>query len=373
MRVLNIIPNTNLAGTEQASLRFMTGLQKHGYVFSVLSLTSAGPMKEIFEQHGIATDALEYKGKGGWKSYAPLKKKLSELIDTFKPDIIIQTSHHLLTTLILSSYKIPKILAVHHHHQGVKPAWQWKIIYKICNSRFAAITFPSDFIRDEAMSLAPFIAEKSYTVRNPLPTKEPITKERKQHARAALGIPQDALVIGNSSQLIKRKRLDVFLDVAKKISTQHANVHFLVAGDGEERQQLEKLAQDLGVAGRITWLGWQRDLAPFYHSLDFMLFNSDWDAFPTTPLEAMAYGVPVVASAVNSGLKEVISNGKYGYLILNHDTDKLAGYLLDAFKGKVPNTGLAGREHVQEMCHFDHCVEQLKKVIEGSANLQAVP
>lgn len=364
MRVLNIIPNTNLAGTEQASLRFMTGLLKDGYSFRVLSLNKAGMMKEIFESHGIVTYDMNYRGKGGWKSYNTLKKKLDNIITSFKPDLIIQTSHNLLTTIALSSYEIPKVLAVHFHHTGIKSSWQWKWIYRLCNRQFERITFPSDFIREEAILLAPFIDKKSHTIRNPLPPNDPVSREEKIAARNKLSIPVDALVIGNSSQLIKRKRLDVFLETGKKILKNNENAYLVIAGDGEEKNNLEKLATDLDIASKVIWLGWQRDLTPFYHSLDFLLFNSDWDAFPTTPLEAMSYGIPVVASAVNSGLNEAISHEKYGHIISKHDPDNLASYIVKVFNKELPNTGLAGRDRIMSLCNYDLCIASFKSLIE---------
>ena len=99
------------------------------------------------------------------------------------------------------------------------------------------------------------------------------------------------------------------------------NAEFVIAGDGVERAALERLAGELGVASRIHWLGWQTDLTDFYHSIDVLEFNSDWDAMGLTCLEAASHAVPVVASVLNGGLSEVLgSENVFG----RHDFDALA-------------------------------------------------
>src|SRR5439155_3615739 len=66
------------------------------------------------------------------------------------------------------------------------------------------------------------------------------------------------------------------------------------------------LAQELAIAERVRWLGWQSSLTAFYRSLDLMVFNTDWDALGRAPLEAIGAGVPVVVSAVHSGSQSVL-------------------------------------------------------------------
>ena len=98
----------------------------------------------------------------------------------------------------------------------------------------------------------------------------------------------------------------MFLRTAQLISRQVPHALFLIAGDGEERAKLEALAGELQIAERVKWLGWQKGLTQFYQCLDVMLFNSDWDAVGLAPLEAINYGVPLVASVQQGGLREIL-------------------------------------------------------------------
>jgi glycosyltransferase involved in cell wall biosynthesis len=163
----------------------------------------------------------------------------------------------------------------------------------------------------------------------------PQTPDGKRAARELLGLPVDAHLVGNAGWLIPRKRFDVFLNVAAELSNKFENIHFLIAGDGPEKESLAQLTARLGLADRVIFMGWQADLALFYEALDVLLFNSDFDAFPTTPAEAMNHGVPVVGSSHYGGLGEILTV-QTGWMHKTHDINALASSVIDAINH--PNT-----------------------------------
>lgn len=167
-------------------------------------------------------------------------------------------------------------------------------------------------------------------------------------ARAHFNLPGDAKVVGNAGWLIPRKRWDIFLQVAARVVAENPKVFFLIAGDGPERANLEELADSLGISDRIRWLGWQKDLSQFYPALDVLLFNADWDAMPRTPLEAMAFAVPVVCSVLHGGTREMISDDSVGICLPEHDIEKLARHVLILLADEVAarRIGMAARERI---------------------------
>jgi glycosyltransferase involved in cell wall biosynthesis len=175
-------------------------------------------------------------------------------------------------------------------------------------------------------------------------------------------------IIGNAGWLIPRKRFDVFLQVAAKVLLSLPEALFLIAGDGEERARLEALADQLQIRERVKWLGWQQDLTPFFHSLDVMLFNSDWDAMGLSPLEAMGYGVPLVASVLQGGLKEIITSDEYGYLIATHDVDALAARIVFLLQNphEARRVALAGRERMTQVSSPSELTAQVEALLFGS-------
>jgi len=360
MKIINIIQGTDLGGMEKASFRLMLGLKESGHSLEVLSLNPIGSLGSLLEKHSISVKGLPYLGKGGWRSFLLLKRELNGV----QADALIMTGHHLLSMIAMGDLCAGRrILAIHFHHSGVKPDWQWRLIYRIACERFQAITFPSDFVRKEAEAFYRPVKSLSHTVRNPLSIPPLSGAENRRKARRALGLPEDALVIGNAGWLIPRKRFDVFLQVARKVAEDMPNTLFLIAGDGEERLRLEALAKQMNVADRVKWLGWQKDLTLFFQCLDVMLFNSDWDAMGLSPLEAMSHAVPLVASVQQGGLKEIIDKEDYGFLIPTHDVDLLAGKTIYFLKNphEARKVALAGRHRVETVSN----IEQHAKIIES--------
>jgi glycosyltransferase involved in cell wall biosynthesis len=298
----------------------MLQLKKSGHSCEVVSLNRVGALGELLKEVDIKVTGIDYKGIGGWRSYCHLRKVLKDI----DADTLIMTGHHLLSMFALGNLcKGKRILAIHFHHSGVKPNWIWKIIYKIAMNKFNAITFPSEFILNEAEEILPAIKTKSHKISNPIKYRTIVTENEKSQARLSLGLPDNAIVVGNAGWLIERKRYDIFFTVAREIIKKFPSAIFIVAGDGPLNTSLRDLVINYGLNDNVVFMGWLKDMDLFYKSLDILLFNSDWDAVGLTPLEAMSYGVPVVASVKNGGLKEIISDERFGYLFDDHNIDLL--------------------------------------------------
>jgi len=348
MRILNIIQCANLGGMEKANLELLSGLKARGHEIELLSLNPIGGLKPLLEERAIPAEGLAYRGRGGWRSLPQLRRHLAKV----RSDALIMTGHNLLAMLVLGELcEKRRLLMIHFHHSGVKPAWQWRLIYRAAVARFAAVAFPSDFIRREAEALYPPVARISHTVGYSIDLPRlPSAAERVQ-ARRDLGLPLQARIVGNCGWLIPRKRFDVFLRVARVIAGGDPGALFVIAGDGSEAGQLRSLARELRIAERVRWLGWQSDLTAFYRSLDLMVFNTDWDAFPRAPLEALGAGVPVVASALNSGLSEMLDAQTYGLVFAQHDVPRLAQAALDVLNNQAKGEQLVrnARKRIAEV------------------------
>jgi glycosyltransferase involved in cell wall biosynthesis len=325
MRVCNIIQCANLGGMEQSSLVLLKDLKARGHEVELLSLQPLGGIASLLSHHSIPAEGLAYRGMGGWRSVWNFRRRIRRM----HCDALIMTGHNLLASEALGDFCANRrILSIHFHHAGVKPLWQWRLIYRSALAKFSAIIFPSDFIREEAEAIYPAIRGASHTVGCPIDLSTPPTFAERMQARHALGLPQHARIVGNAGWLIRRKRFDVFLKVARNVASASPDTIFVVAGDGPEADAMRSLSAELGIADRVRWLGWQEDLRLFYHSLDLLLFNSDWDAMGRTPLEALAFGVPVVASILQGGLLEILNRESYGPIFTTHDVDEMTNATL---------------------------------------------
>ena len=135
----------------------------------------------------------------------------------------------------------------------------------------------------------------------------PATADQRKRARLDLGIPSEGFVIGGVGRLVPQKNFMLFLEVVAEVVRAHPSVYFVIAGTGPLEQLLRAKATTLGIAEYVRFLGHVNNRVGLYHALDALMMTSDFEGTPMTLLEAMACGLPVVASAVD-GVAEVCTS-----------------------------------------------------------------
>jgi len=150
--------------------------------------------------------------------------------------------------------------------------------------------------------------------------------------------------IGFISNLVDRKRPDWLVRAAGKLAREGLNIKVLLAGNdftgGAKAKELQELAQREGIAGRYNYIGPRSDVPDVLRSLDILVLPSERDkeAFPRIVVEAMACGVPVVATEV-AGVPEAVVTGETGSLV---DPDDFDGFV-DALRVLVEDAELRQR------------------------------
>ena len=118
-------------------------------------------------------------------------------------------------------------------------------------------------------------------------------------AKTALGLPADCVLLGAVGRLVPIKRHDLLIHAfAQLVREGGADWRLFLAGGGPEREGLESLTVRLSVHDRVSWMGWQEDVAPLLEAADVLVQSSDDEGTPVSVMEAVAAGVPVVATAV---------------------------------------------------------------------------
>ncbi len=141
--------------------------------------------------------------------------------------------------------------------------------------------------------------------------------------RAAWGIPLDAQVIGTVTRLSPQKAPLDFVRAAGRIAQSHPQSWFMMVGDGPLRGDVEALAIELGIADRLVLTGLRRDVPELMAAFDLFTLSSLWEGLPRVLPQAMATGLPIVATACD-GSAEAISDGGNGFLVPPGNPDLLA-------------------------------------------------
>ncbi len=151
-------------------------------------------------------------------------------------------------------------------------------------------------------------------------------------ARQSLHLPDRRLVVGMLGRLDRQKGQDDFLQAASRVITQHRRAIFLIMGDETrnepgERNRLEGMIRDLGLAGAVRMLPGTEDVRPFLASLDLFVMPSHAETYGLVLIEAMAMGLPVIATNAG-GVPEIVRDGIDGLLVPPRDPDALAAAIL---------------------------------------------
>lgn len=144
------------------------------------------------------------------------------------------------------------------------------------------------------------------------------TPEEKQEVRGAFKLNDDDIFAISVAQLIKRKNHMVLIQAVEKLHNPH--FHLFICGDGVQEAELKTKAKELGIEHQIHFLGFRKDVYKISSAADLFLFASLQEGLPVAIMEAMACGLPIVASKVR-GNYDLIDQGKGGYLVAPMDVD----------------------------------------------------
>jgi glycosyltransferase involved in cell wall biosynthesis len=178
-------------------------------------------------------------------------------------------------------------------------------------------------------------------------------------------LPYGEHMIFACRQLFPRKGIRFLLEAAAQLKPQFPDLKVVLAGDGFERPELVRLADQLGISADVTFLGWvpNTDLPPYYRAAAVSVIPSLEEGFGIPAAEAMGCEVPVVASDAG-GLPEVVENGVTGLVVPRGDADALAraiqALLNDPERRRV--MGQAGRARALRLFDWDRSAEQFEQI-----------
>jgi glycosyltransferase involved in cell wall biosynthesis len=156
--------------------------------------------------------------------------------------------------------------------------------------------------------------------------------------RAEFGLAPQTTVVGSIARLSKAKNLPLLLNAAKRLIDARLDVSFVVVGDGPERDSLERTARGLGIASRVHFAGWRDDIPEMLAAFDIFGLSSLTEGLPKAALEAMASGIPIVATDVG-GMSQLVRHGETGLLVPAGDLDQLT----EAIRSLIRNPDQAQR------------------------------
>ena len=342
-KILYVITKSNWGGAQKYVFDLAKYAQNKGF-FSLVAIGGDGELKERLDEEKIKN----YKIKNLNRDISLFKEissffNLLQIYRKESPDVIHLNSSKIggLGSLAgrvyaLSSRKKVKIIFTAHgwyFNEKINPLKKmvtWFLSYLTTIFCHKIITLSEKEFK-QALQF-PFVSKKKvYLIRNGI--KE-INFFDRQVAREKLGLKEDKFYLVSIAELHKNKGLDVLLKAVAGAKTD-----LIIIGDGEEKDNLEKLIEKLDIKKQVKMLGWLPEASRYLKAFDVFVLSSRKEGLPFVLLEAGLAGLPCILSSIGA-IPEIIEGGKEALLVTPEKVDGLTNSINSLIKNSQTRESL---------------------------------
>jgi glycosyltransferase involved in cell wall biosynthesis len=367
MHILLLHSSSDLYGASKIFLQTAQILKAQGYTCHVV-VSANGPLVDKLKQDNIQVTVINL-GIIRRKYFTPLGilnrinkwSKANDLLNKYIKQNGIELVYANTTAVLLGAYIAHKnkIKHVWHVHEIIeKPKFLFLAIQWIMKRYTATIICVSKSVQNHWSKNAPSLLSKMQVIYNGI---GPVEKSVEANFRTQFKIPEESIVIGMAGRVHYWKGQQYLLQIAKQLlnrSTKNnptASLYFIITGDafpGYEYlvDEIQNFIKNNQLGDRIFYTGFEYDMDKFYSSIDILILPSQLpDPLPTVVLEAMQYGIPVVATA-QGGALEMIAENETGIFIPMDDVTMAVAQIQDLIqKEKHLLMGIAAKQRVQNL------------------------
>jgi len=329
MIVLHVVAPAEVGGLERVVQMLGTGLLGLGHAVHVVSVVTdpggAEPFLGPLSEAGVATHQIVVSAR----SYARERAAIAALCERLRPDAVHTHGYRpdLIDAGVARQFGIPVITTAHGFTGGTWRNRVYEYLQRRAFRRFDAVVAVSRPLSDR-LARAGVPRSRIHIVPNAWRRMAPALD--RDTARHALGIPREDFVVGWVGRLSAEKGPDVLLEALPHLNDVPLTVSMIGVGDAVQQLALQARAGELGVADRIRWHGVVRDAERVYAAFDACVLSSRTEGTPVVLFEAMAAGVPVVATTVG-GVPDVVSVEE-AVLVRSEDPLALASGIRDVYE-----------------------------------------
>ncbi len=316
-----------VGGAENVLLNLLTGLSPDRFETKVFLLRDLGPVGEELARDGIV---CEY-GLQARRGDPTVLLRFVPRLRTFSADILFSLDHHnaLFWGGIASILAgVPRRVIASHSTGRMETRRSFTATDRMLMSRTESVVALSGTHAEYLRGVEGIDPEKIVIIENGIDTNryKHVDRGAIESLRSELGIAETVRVVSMVAALRPEKAHEALLDAAAALTGRRPdlNLKFLVIGEGPRRDALEAIREALGLTQQVLFLGRRHDIPELLHLSHVLVLPSHpaVETLPLAVLEAMAAGVPVVASAVGS-VPDIIEDGWNGKLIAPADADGL--------------------------------------------------
>ncbi len=321
-RILHTIDTTGPGGAETVFIELATRLMGPSDE-NIVAITGPGWVDDELRRRGAHVHLLSESGSFDVRYLYGLVR----LIRRYRIDLV---QSHLLGSGVYCSLAgmICRVPVVSTFHGSVDfGSSEKKLALKVfaLNRGSSRCVFVSDSLRKEVVARCRVSRRKAITIHNGIDAAV-FTPNRNCALRQELGLADDAIIVGAVGNVRPSKDYDTFLRAAALVRADSPRYQFIIVGEASNglAERLLRLRRDLGLDDAVHFIGFRQDIAALLNSLDVFILSSISEGFSLATVQAMACGVPVVATR-SGGPEEIISDGVNGILVDIRSETQLAG------------------------------------------------
>lgn len=346
LHVVHVLHSLDVGGTENGVVNLMTALDE-GFRHTVIAMTSVGRTAARLPA-GVTTIAL---GKRVGIDLHALTR-LAALLRRLKPDIVHSRNWGAFDAVLAGRLAGAPVIVHGEHGREASDPWGlngWRNRLRRCSAplvnRFVTVSCD---LRRWLVETVGIPATKVETIHNGVDVNR-FSEEARDAGRRALGLPPGVTVIGTVGRLDPVKDQLGLIEAFARLDHRGRTLALVIVGEGPCRTSLETRAQQPDVAGRVHLFGERSDVPLLLKGVDIFALPSIAEGISNTVLEAMATGLPVVATRTG-GNPEVVEDGVTGALVPVGDRQALAraleAYVADPYL--MTTHGKAGRQRATQ-------------------------
>jgi glycosyltransferase involved in cell wall biosynthesis len=378
IRVLRVIARLNMGGPAIHVANLAAGLEPRGYHTTLVAGSLAhgeDSMAFLADRLGVSVVAVpEMEREVSPLNDARSIRHLAELIREVRPHVLHTHTAKAgaiarAAALLVGDARPPIVAHTFHGHVlkgyfGPARTAFFRQVESLLAAASDVLVAVSPEVRDELVELGVAPRRKFAVIHLGIPLAERLGGPAAGlDLRHAYGIPAEAFVIGWVGRMTGVKDTDAVLRIAAEVRDRGVDAALCMVGDGPEREQLEQLARDLGIARHVYFVGYQADVSPYYELFDAFVLPSVNEGTPVSAIEALASGTPVVANRVG-GVPDVVRDGVDGFLVEAGDVEGAAGRLVElardpALGGRL---GAAGKARVISRYAVERLVDDVDRL-----------
>jgi len=296
------------------------------YDVSLVSLRKKDTSEDTLEDLGVRVDYL-HRSKFDPATYPDLLK----LLDRKKADLVHLHGYGATTFGRLVAARRGWPVVLHEHANLTDTPWFQKVPDKFLAPYTDVAIAVSQSTADFVVRARLVPRERTKVVYLGVPLEEfarERTPEEVRAVRARLGIGDGEFAVGTITRLLPSKGNQHFVEAIAHAAPRLPHARFFIVGEGELQPQLEAQARELGIADRVRFTGFERDVAAALSAFDLAVFPSLWEGTPLTAFEALAMGKPIVSTDAD-GLTDILTAGSDAVIVPRRDGAALGQAICD--------------------------------------------